>query len=141
MCQINFSLKIRQYAIFFVYYNQNGLHINILHFSDRLSDNRQKILFFVPFMGHLPKMYLQFKNPCAIIIIEQLFGTIVRKMHFNKQKGSYIMEACTYFILAIILFLTSFGALSATAAIATFSVAVIMLCGGLYTKFCCAEKR
>lgn len=45
------------------------------------------------------------------------------------------MEACTYFIMAIVLFLTSFGAMSATAAAATFAVAVIMLGGGLYTKF------
>ncbi len=45
------------------------------------------------------------------------------------------MEPCTYFIIAVILFLTSFGALSATAAMATFAVASIMLVGGLYTKF------
>ena len=45
------------------------------------------------------------------------------------------MEPCTYFIVAIILFLTSFGALSHTAAIATFAVASIMFAGGLYTKF------
>lgn len=45
------------------------------------------------------------------------------------------MEPCTYFIIAIILFLTSFGALSHTAAIATFAVASIMFAGGLYTKF------
>ena len=35
------------------------------------------------------------------------------------------MEPCTYFIIAAILFLTSFGALSSTAALATFAVAVI----------------
>lgn len=45
------------------------------------------------------------------------------------------MQACTYFIIAIILFFTSFGALSHTAAMATFAVATIMLAGGLYTKF------
>lgn len=45
------------------------------------------------------------------------------------------MEPCTYFIIAILLFLTSFGALSTTAALATFAVAVISLVGGLYTKF------
>lgn len=45
------------------------------------------------------------------------------------------MEPCTYFIIAIILFLTSFGAFSHTAAIATFAVASIMFAGGLYTKF------
>lgn len=45
------------------------------------------------------------------------------------------MEPCTYFIIAIILFLTSFGALSHTAALATFAVATISLAGGIYTKF------
>ncbi len=45
------------------------------------------------------------------------------------------MEPCTYFIIAIILFLTSFGALTPVAAMATFAVAVITLAGGLYTKF------
>lgn len=45
------------------------------------------------------------------------------------------MEPCTYFIVAVILFLTSFGALSSTAAAATFAVASIVLAGGLYTKF------
>lgn len=45
------------------------------------------------------------------------------------------MEPCTYFILAIILLLTSLGALSHTAAIATFAVSAIMLIGGIYTKF------
>lgn len=45
------------------------------------------------------------------------------------------MEPCTYFIIAVILFLTSFGAISSTAAIATFAVAIITLAGGLYTKF------
>ena len=46
-----------------------------------------------------------------------------------------IMEPCTYFIIAIILFLTSLGAMSHTAALAIFAVAVISLAGGLYTKF------
>ncbi|MBR0360241.1 MAG: hypothetical protein IIX21_03935 [Clostridia bacterium] len=45
------------------------------------------------------------------------------------------MKPCTYFIIAVILFLTSFGALTSTAALATFAVAVITLAGGLYTKF------
>lgn len=45
------------------------------------------------------------------------------------------MEPCTYFIIAVILFLTSFGAISPIAAMATFAVAVITLLGGLYTKF------
>lgn len=45
------------------------------------------------------------------------------------------MEPCTYFIVAIILFLASFGAISSTAALATFAVATITLAGGLYTKF------
>ena len=45
------------------------------------------------------------------------------------------MEPCTYFIVAIILFLSSFGAMTTTAALATFTVAAIVLGGGLYTKF------
>lgn len=45
------------------------------------------------------------------------------------------MESCTYFIIAIILFLTSLGASAPVAASATFAVAAIMLVGGIYTKF------
>lgn len=45
------------------------------------------------------------------------------------------MEPCTYFIIAIILLLTSFGATAPVAASATFAVAAIMFVGGIYTKF------
>lgn len=45
------------------------------------------------------------------------------------------MEPCTYFIIAIVLFLTAFGAMSHTAALAIFAVAAISFIGGLYTKF------
>ena len=45
------------------------------------------------------------------------------------------MQPCTYFLIAITLFLTSFGAMSQTAAMAIFAVAAISLAGGIYTKF------
>ncbi len=45
------------------------------------------------------------------------------------------MEPCTYFTIAVVLFLTSLGAISHAAALATFSVAAVMLAGGLYTKY------
>ncbi len=45
------------------------------------------------------------------------------------------MEPCTYFTIAIILFLTSFGALTPVAAMSTLVVAIITFLGGLYTKF------
>ena len=45
------------------------------------------------------------------------------------------MEPCTYFIIAVVLFLTSLGAIEHTAALAALTVSAVMLVGGLYTKF------
>lgn len=45
------------------------------------------------------------------------------------------MEPCTYFIIAVILFIISFGATAPMAATASVAIAAIMLAGGLYTKF------
>lgn len=45
------------------------------------------------------------------------------------------MEPCTYFIIAAILFIISFGASAPVAALASLAVAAVMLAGGLYTKF------
>lgn len=83
-------------------------------------------------MVHVKKKHLQFQKNYVIILFEHRFGTIVR---INLHKEYLTMEPCTYFIIAIILLLTSFGAISHTAAIATFTVSAIMLMGGLYTKF------
>ncbi|MBQ3425832.1 MAG: hypothetical protein IJH37_01670 [Clostridia bacterium] len=45
------------------------------------------------------------------------------------------MEPCTYFIIAAILFIISFGATAPIASAASLAIAAIMLAGGLYTKF------
>lgn len=44
------------------------------------------------------------------------------------------MEPCTYFIIAIILFLISLGAATPVAAAATFAVSAIMLVSGVFAK-------
>lgn len=45
------------------------------------------------------------------------------------------METCTYFIIAVVLFLIALGATAPVAATATFAVAAVMFCGGLISKF------
>ena len=44
------------------------------------------------------------------------------------------MEPCTYFIIAAILFIISFGATVPAASTAMLTISLIMLAGGLYTK-------
>ncbi len=44
------------------------------------------------------------------------------------------MEPCTYFIIAFILFIISFGAAIPAASLSMLAISVIMLAGGLYTK-------
>lgn len=53
----------------------------------------------------------------------------------TKRKDVFTMEPCTYFIIAVVLFLASLGAISHAAALATFAVSAAMLAGGLYTKY------
>ncbi len=45
------------------------------------------------------------------------------------------METCTYFLIAVVLFLIALGATGTVAASATFAVAAVMFCGGLVSKF------
>lgn len=65
-----------------------------------------------------------------------MFGTLVRNICSSiHMKGHFIMEPCTYFIIAAILFIISFGATAPIASAASLAIAAIMLAGGLYTKF------
>lgn len=45
------------------------------------------------------------------------------------------MEPCTYFIIAVVLFIISFGATAPVAAASSLAAAGILFAGGLFTKF------
>ena len=84
-------------------------------------------------MGQFSKKDLHFKKNYVIIRTDVRNKCSFRK-HIFYRKELISMEPYTYFIIAVILLLISFGASAPVAASATLAVSVIMFAGGLLTK-------